>query len=432
MSDLNESVGKKGFADKIGDAIMPVAEKLQSFSFITALSQTMQVLLPVVIIGSFACLFAFLDIGGWQSFMQAHPSIMVACMKIQSVTLSLFGFYVLLVLPYMYATSLNMKQALGTMPLSIAAFLILTPTELYASIPAQWLGHPGLISAIFVSFVVVRVTKLCIDKKIRIKMPAGVPPFVENAFAVLVPSAIIIVVFSIVNTLFAATSMGTFHQFIYTIVQVPFQRVGLSNLGNMFSELAMTLLMFCGIHANTILGIVDPLRVAAAMENLAAWQAGLPLPNIVVSGFSNLANIGAGGSLLIPTLSILLFSKSKKFKSIARIAIVPGIFGVGEPILFGLPIMLNPMFLIPFVLVTIFNQLFAYLIIAGGLIGRFTGVVTSWTIPPILNVILTSSTPFRAVIAQLIIIAIDIAIWYPFVRTADKLALKEEAALAQK
>jgi len=432
MSNTNEIEIKKNFTDKIADFIMPVAEKMQSFDFIAALSQTMQILLPVIITGSFACLFAFLDIGGWQAFLANHKSIQFLFMRVQSLTLSLFALYVLIVLPYMYATKLNMKEALGTVPLTLAAFFILTPTDLYKSIPADWLGHKGLISALLISFAVVRFTKLCIDKKIRIKLPAGVPKFVEDGFAVLIPAAIILVVFSIISYLFSLTSLATFHQLIYSVIQVPIQYVGLSMIGQALTETFVSLLMFCGIHANTIIGIVDPIRLAAAMQNLQAWQAGLPLPTIVNSGFTNLSEIGAGGNCLIVTLAVLIFARSKRYRNIGKIAIVPGIFGIGEPILFGLPIMLNPMFFIPFVLVNFLNQIIVYLVIAIGLVGRFTGVVTSWTVPPIVNVILTNSTPFRAVIAQLVVIAIDLAIWYPFIRAADKLAVKEELALSQK
>ena len=429
MSSSNQIEAKKNFTEKIADAIMPVAEKMQSFDFVGALSQTMQVILPIIIIGSFACLFAFVDIGPWQAFLGKYPAVQFVCMKIQSLTLSLFALYVLILLPYMYATRLNMKEAVATIPIAIASFLLLTPTELYTSVPAEWLGHKGLISAILISYISVRVTKLCIDKNIRIKMPAGVPKFVEDGFAVLVPGTILIVLCAIIGQVFAGTSLGTFHQLIYVILQVPFSKVGLSMLGQALTETAVALVMFCGIHANTVAGLVQPLRLAANLENLAAWQAGLPLPNIVTETFTNLSMIGAGGNCLIATLSVLFFSRSNRYKSIGKIALVPGIFGIGEPILFGLPIMLNPLFFIPFIVVNFFNQIFVYLIIAVGLVGRPTGVVTSWTIPPFINVMLSNSTPVRAVIAQLVVIIIDLAIWYPFVRAADKLAVKEEGLL---
>ena len=427
MSTDTKTGAMERFTDKLSDVLTPIAEKLQSMKFIGALSQSMQILLPITIVGSFACLLAFVDIFGWQTFLAAHPAIQVALMGIQSVTLSMFAFYVLLVLPYMYATLLGMQEALATVPLTVATFLILTPTELYTSVPIEWLGHKGLISALLISFLVVRVVKLCVDKNIRVKMPAGVPKFVVDAFSVLIPAAFLAVVAALVKYLFSLTSMGTFHNLIYVILQTPFKKVGLSLVGALVTEVTATLAMFVGLHPGTIVGIVDPLRTAADLENLAAWQAGLPLPNIITGGYyAGLALIGAGGSALACTLAVLLFSKSERYKSIGKIALIPGIFGIGEPILFGLPVMLNPMFFIPWIGVTIINQLYAYSAIALGLVGRFTGVSVSWTVPIILNPILTNSTPIRAAIAQAILVVIDLIIWYPFIKAADKKALLAE------
>ena len=432
MSDSNQLKEKKNFTEKVSDAVIPIAEKMQASLFIGALSQTVQLIMPIIIIGSFACLFAFVGIGPWQAFLTKYPVVQFIFMRIQSLTLSLFALYVVIILPYMYATKLKMEQALATVPVTLAAFLLLTPTELYASIPAEWLGHKGLLSAFLISFIVVRITKFLIDKNIRIKMPAGVPKFVEDAFTVLIPAASVAISFVILGQMFTNTPLGTFHQLIYSMVQTPIRTIGLSLVGQTVADTFAALLMFCGIHPGVIHNLVEPLRLAAAAEQLAAWQAGLPLPHIVVHGFTNLSLIGAGGSALSATLAVIIFSKSKRYKSIGRIALVPGIFGIGEPILFGLPIMLNPMFFIPFIFVAFFNQVFVYFLIYTGLVGRFTGVIVHWTMPPIINVILSSSTPVRAVIAQLVVIAINLAIWFPFIRAADKLVVKEEAAAANK
>lgn len=426
---MSETNTKLNFVDKIAEFLEPIATKMQEFHFISALADTMQANMPVTIIGSFACLAAFLDLGGYQTFLAAHPAISTVCMNIQSLTLSIFGFYVLLLLPYLYAQKLGMRQSIAMIPMSVAAYFLITPHVVYTSIPTEWLGHKGLISVIFVSFIVVRVTKFCLDKKICIKMPAGVPKFVEDSFAILVPAAILFVGFAIIEHLFEATSFGSIHNVIYTILQVPFQTIGLSLIGQTITETFATLCMFLGLHANTVIGIVQPMRIAAGVENLNALAAGLELPNIVVEGFTGLSLIGAGGSCLSATLAFLIFSKSKRYQGIARMAVLPGIFGVGEPILFGLPIMLNPTAFIPFIGIVIFNQIYSYTIIAVGLVGKFTGVALSWTVPPFLNMILSNTTPVRACIALAIELVINLAIWYPFVKIMDKEALEEEAAV---
>ena len=424
----NKNQKMEQLIDKLSDILTPVAAKMQDMHLVSALSNAMQVNLPVVIVGSFACLLAFLDVGGWQSFLGANPQIMMVCMKIQSMTLSCFALYILLTLPYIYANRLGMKQSAAMVPLTVATYLLITPHDLYTAIRTEWLGHKGIISAILITWIVVNVTKFILDKKLYVKLPAGVPKFVEDGFAVLVPAVLLFVPAAIIENVVEATSIGTVHTVIYNILQIPFQAVGLSLIGQTLTETAATLCMFLGLHANTVIGIVEPLRMAAAAENLANWTAGLPLQNIACYGFTNLSLIGAGGSCLSATLAFLLFSKSKRYQSVARIAAVPGLFGIGEPILFGLPIMLNPTAFIPFMVVVIFNQIFAYAAIGLGLVGKFTGTIVHWTVPPILNMILGSSTPVRAIICQIIIILINLAIWYPFVKIMDKEALAEEAA----
>jgi len=434
MSTNSKSAGfMDNLTNKLSGWLTPVAEKLYEFKFISALSQAFQLLMPVVIVGSFATLFAFVDLFGWQGFLASHPALQPALMAIQTVTLSMFAFYVMLVLPYLYATQLGVKEALATIPLTLATYFVLSPVDLYTAVPIEWLGHKGLISALLVSFFVVRVIKFTNDKNIKFKMPAGVPKFVVDAFSVLIPAVFLTVVAALVKYLFSLTSIGTFHNLIYVLLQTPFQRVGLSLMGNIVTETAASLAMFLGLHAMTIVGIAQPIRAAANLQNLEAWQAGLPLPNIVTgSYFTGLALIGAGGSALACTLSVLAWSKSERYKSIGKLALIPGIFGIGEPILFGLPVMLNPMFFIPWIGVTIFNQIYAYVAVATGLVGRFTGVEVSWTVPVILNPILTNSTPIRAAIAQALLIVIDLFLWYPFIKAADRAEMVDEKATSKK
>ena len=172
-------------------------------------------------------------------------------------------------------------------------------------------------------------------------------------------------------------------------------------------------------------GILGLLTVAE-LENLAATQAGLELPNIVTSTFFNSANPGGYGQLLIPAIIAVLFCKSKEIKAIGKSAIVPAIFTIGEPILFGMPIMFNPFLLVPMLITTSFNIIYWYVLIATGIIGRFAGYVIPWTCPPILMQLLGSSTPVRAAIAAAILIVIDVLVWLPFMKAEDKHKLLAE------
>ena len=416
--------------EKISGFVEPLAEWVHKMKFLNALAEAMQVLLPITVIGSFACLFAFIDLGPWQAFLAANPMILTAFMNAQSWTLSSIAFYVVLVLPYLYAKRLEMKEPLSCVPLAIAAFLLLTPTQLYTAIPADWLGHKGMFTAFLVVYLVVRFVKLCEDHNITNKMPAGVPHYIEATFAVLIPAFIIVFGCSLAGQALTATSFGSIHQLIYTFIQTPLSNLGTGFFGLLITELMMTLAMFCGIHGSSVVPFMDALAIAACEQNAAAIAAGLPIPNIYSYGLLNTIQMGGIGATLGLAILLLVLAKSKRYRQLIKVAFVPQIFNIGEPLLFGLPIMLNPLLFIPYIGGVIVNTCVAYGAVAFGLIARFTGVNPSWTVPGILQGILTNSVPWQGALLQVVIILIDMAIWYPFVKIIDRQACKEEAEAA--
>ena len=416
--------------ERISGFVEPLAEWVHKMKFLNALAEAMQVLLPITVIGSFACLFAFIDLGPWQAFLAANPMILTAFMNAQSWTLSSIAFYVVLVLPYLYAKRLEMKEPLSCVPLAIAAFLLLTPTQLYTAIPADWLGHKGMFTAFLVVYLVVRFVKLCEDHNITIKMPAGVPHYIEATFAVLIPAFIIVFGCSLAGQALTATSFGSIHQLIYTFIQTPLSNLGTGFFGLLITELMMTLAMFCGIHGSSVVPFMDALAIAACEQNAAAIAAGLPIPNIYSYGLLNTIQMGGIGATLGLAILLLVLAKSKRYRQLIKVAFVPQIFNIGEPLLFGLPIMLNPLLFIPYIGGVIVNTCVAYGAVAFGLIARFTGVNPSWTVPGILQGILTKSVPWQGALLQVVIILIDMAIWYPFVKIIDRQACKEEAEAA--
>lgn len=418
------------FSEKIAAKIEPIAEKLSEIHIISALSQTMMATLPITVIGSFACLVAMVDLGGWQNFVSAHPALQMSCLMIMGLTLKMITLYVLLILPYIYANKLGMKQALQMIIVVFGAFIILSPQPFPpTAINADWLGHKGMIPAVIVTLVVVRVTKFMLDKKLYIRMPAGVPKFVEDGFAILVPTALIYGVFAVIQFYVAKTEAGCVYQILYDILQIPMQKIGLSYFGNLFVQLSVCLLNFIGLHSSTITGIINPLITATGVEQLTAFQAGQPLPYIITEGFYNMSMIGSSGNALTVTVAVLLFCKAQRYRSVAKASLIPGIFGVVEPIQFGLPIMLNAILLVPYLLVQFFNQTFMYVLIATGIVGRVNGIAVSWTCPPFVGPALVCSTPVRGIIAQAVMFAVDLLIWYPFMKAMDKKALEEEAEL---
>ncbi|MDO4198332.1 MAG: PTS transporter subunit EIIC [Erysipelotrichaceae bacterium] len=414
------------FIEKLQTWLMPIANKISEMQFLGALGATFQILLPVILIGSFACLGAFLDIAAWQNFVGSTGLNMVF-MKTQSLSLSIIALYVAIVLPYEYAKRLSDDiNPISAAVVSFMAFLMVTPHELYTALPTTWFGYPGLFGAMIVTYLVVRFMKLLIDKKVYIKMPAGVPAFVEASFKSIVPAVLVAVIAMTVETLMEGTSYGSIHQVIYSLVQTPLQSLGLTLPAYLFVQILSTLFMFCGIHGNSIFSIITPLTMAASAQNLEAYAANSALPNIITSSFSVFCQPGGIGCTFALAFLLAFAAKSKRLKTLGRMSVVPAIFGINEPLIFGIPILLNPMLFIPYVLSPIVCTCTSYFSMALGIVPRPTGVEVNWTMPQFVSGFLAQG--WQSVVLQIVNVLITAAIWYPFFKMVDKQITEEEAA----
>ena len=147
--------------DKISDVMTPVSAKLMSVQFIAAISETMQAVMPIILIGSFGCLVAYLDVGPWQSIVTGVPYLVDICGKLQLITLGLFSLYVVIILTYIYASKLNMKESVACIPIAAAVFMMVTPCD-WNGVPVEWLGTSGLFSALMIGAMVPRLMQLMI------------------------------------------------------------------------------------------------------------------------------------------------------------------------------------------------------------------------------------------------------------------------------
>lgn len=414
------------FVEKISSIIEPFSQWIHRQQFMNALAETMQTLLPIIVIGSFGCLFAFLDIGPWQKILASMPILQMGFMNIQSLTLSCISFYVALILPYLYAKRIGLKEPIAVVATNIAVFLLLTPTQLYTAIPTEWLGHKGMITTFLITFLVVRFIKFCQEKNVTIRMPKGVPHYIEATFSVIIPAAILIFVSSFVGQLLANTQFLSIHGILYNFIQMPIKNVGTSFLGTLATEIAMTLSMYCGIHGSSVVPFMDALQAAASSENAAAISAGLPIPNVYTYGTLNIIQMGGIGATLGLGILLFFFAKSKRYKQLSRVSIIPQIFNIGEPLLFGIPIMLNPILFIPYMGGIVVNTVIVYLSVLTGLVAPFNGVNPSWTMPGPIQGLLTCTVPWQGFLLGIAVLAIDMVIWYPFVKMLDKQACKDE------
>jgi PTS system cellobiose-specific IIC component len=310
-------------------------------------------LMPITMLGGFAALFKGIGIDAYQGFI---TSIGIADIlgTIYQWTIGMFGVYIAFLVAYQFAKTYKCSRSDMAVGLtSLVCFLIVTPfvtpEDPYASsmLPTNWLGSSGMFTAIIIAFVVGFIFLFCQKYNIVIKLPEQVPPMVSAQFTSLIPGAIAMILFAVIGKIFAGTDLGSFHQLIYTIVSAPLKSLGSNIFGYWILLMVLYALWFCGIHGGMTAGpIIMMLFMQLQMENMAAFQAGQALPHMYIG---DALSYGTGS---IPMLvAALIVMKSAQGKAVSRMAVLPAFFGVDEPAYFGMPMILNPMFFIPWVLV---------------------------------------------------------------------------------
>mgnify|MGYP003378197595 FL=1 len=290
----------------------------------------------------------------------------------------------------------------------------------------DWVGSKGVFVAMIIGFVSIKIYGWFVRKDITIKMPDGVPPTVARAFTALIPMSVTVIVVWLLRIGFVMTPWENVFSFIYSFLQIPLQNLG----GTVFAQAGVYLfahvLWFFGIHGTNITdSVYNPILLALSAENLEALQAGLPAPNIINAQFQSLfATIGSGGCTLSLLVAILVTCKSERLQKLARLCIAPGIFNINEPVIFGLPIVLNPVLFIPFILCPFVYIVLPYVVMAAGLVPICNGVLVPWSTPAILSGFLVSG--WQGAVWQAILIVIGALIYLPFIKTLDKQYLAEQ------
>ncbi|WRK52965.1 PTS transporter subunit EIIC [Coprobacillaceae bacterium CR2/5/TPMF4] len=258
-----------------------------------------------------------------------------------------------------------------------------------------------------------------------IKMPKGVPPTVEQSFGALIPAVIVMTVFFLINLLFGFLGTNVF-QIIFEFLQTPLLNLG-DTLGAMvIAYIFLHLFWFFGVNGGSVVGAVfNPILQTLAVENLEFFKTGVGEGHIICQQFQDLfATFGGCGSTLSLIIAMLLFCKSKRITELGKLALVPGIFGINEPIVFGLPIVLNPTMLVPFVLVPTMNIVISYFAMALDFVPICSGVQIPWTTPVIISGLL--ATNWVGAILQGLLLIAGVFIYMPFIKIMDKQYLIDE------
>lgn len=422
--------------DNVEKKLMPVAEKLGNNRVLIAIRDGFLITTPLIIVASIFLLLTNFPITGWDAFWANifGPNWASWLNNVTRAVFNMVGFFACLGTGYAYGRQLKV-DAIQAGVVSVVAYLILTPTiiEVKGNDPLdaldfEYLGTNSIFLGLVVSILAVLLYAYVYHKGWTIKMPAGVPPAVTKSFEALIPSGVVMIVFFLVRIIFGFTSYEIAHNFIFEILQTPLSGVGNTLSAQIVYSLSCTIFWFFGINGPAVANSVfAPITKVLTMENLDAFNAGKTLPNIFTDPFSNFfTNFGGGGSTLSLVLIMVFFCKSKRIKQLGQLSLVPGIFGINEPIIFGLPIVLNPIIIIPFILTPLVNLLLSTLVTKLNIIPYTTGVSLPWTMPIGFSGYLSTGS-LVAALWQLILLALGCLIYYPFIKALDRQYLQEEA-----
>lgn len=422
-------------------SIMKFGEKLSANIFLKVLRDAFMISFPLVIFGSITLVianFPFLDkILGAQGVETLKGILGPA----STATMSISTVFIVIGIGYYYSKEKEVEPIFGA-AIALSAFILLTPSEVPFGetgevvgnvLSIDRLGAKGMFVGMMGSFIAAMIYTYITNKNWTIKMPPSVPAAVSKSFAALIPAVITLSIFLGLRTGFAFTPWGNVHDFIYEIIQAPLVSLGSGIIPTLIAILIIQVLWFFGLHGQIIVNsVMDPIWNTLSLENLEAFQVGAQLPNIVNKQFIEIFFVGLGGTglTLAVVIAILMFMKSKQLREIGKLAAPAGIFNVNEPVTFGLPIVLNPIIAIPWIVAPLVSTAVAYFAMSSGLVPATTGVAVPWTTPIFLNGMLATNSIMGGVL-QLLQLLIVFAIWFPFLKALDKNNLKKEQEVSE-
>ena len=320
----------------------------------------------------------------------------------------------------------NQINNISALMAGMVSFLVLGVDSIEGGFSSGYMGSKGLLTAFVVAFMVGNVYKFCIKRNITIRMPDAVPPNISQTFKDVIPFAVCVIIVTIADVVFRKYIGVCFAQFVIEAFQPLFAAAdGYVGLAIIYGAMAM--FWFVGIQGPAI---VEP-AVAAIYyvniaNNLGLYQAGEHAYNILTPGVQQfVATLGGTGATLVITFMFAFMAKSKELKAIGRASSVPVLFGVNEPILFGAPLILNPVFFVPFIFAPIINVwLFKFFVDFIGM-NSFLYVLP-WTTPGPIGLILGCGIGLKVILLAILLLVVDFVIYYPFFKVDDHEKMEEE------
>ena len=384
---------------------------LSDNTYLSAIRAGMVSVVPLTIIGGLFMIAAHLPVSSWDAFIAPYRHLLQMPV---AATFGLLGLVACFSIAYDLGRRLE-QDAMTSASMATVAFLLIQLDPNTETLVMDNLGSKGLFTAILVAIVSVHAQKFFTDRDLVVKLPASVPPIVSQSFVSLNPLVFLVVFFWLVRFVAGID--------ITQIVQLAFAPLvfALNTLpGILVYASLVTVLWSVGINGdNAVDAIVAPIFLQFLAENVAAMTDGRPLPYVTAYGFfTTFVNVGGTGATIALAL-LLLNSRNPAFRKVSRLSLPTQVFQINEPIFFGLPIVLNPVFMIPYILNALILTTTSYLLISWGVIHKpFVNV--PWTTPPIIGHYLVTGGDWRAAAWGALSVVIAMLVYFPFARAAER------------
>ncbi|EGP5497410.1 PTS sugar transporter subunit IIC [Enterococcus faecium] len=434
--------------DRLSEKMLPIVSKMSSQRHLLAIRDSFIVTMPLVMAASVMVLLNALIFSNAtvQRILDLSPLAELASI-VNNGTMSILAIIVCYNIGWNLATHyiqtgviddpsfspvhagiLSTAVMFILMPLSSTVTLMDGNTAEATGVFLQSLtSSSGLATAMIAALVSTELfIKLAKMKSFKIRMPEGVPPAVATSFNSLVPEIVVILFFSVVVFTLNHTTGLNVPQLIELAIQTPLKAFVLSVPGILFLQFFSDFLWVFGMHGSSILA---PIRQAPLLqsiqENMDAFSVGKEIPNIITEPFTNAFGlIGGGGCILPLVIAILWASKRQEQRSIAKFGLTTCLFNIAEPIMFGLPVVMNPIYMIPCAIIPSINLVIAYAATSLGIISK-TVAAAPWITPPVIQSFIATGGDIRAAVLTVILIILDVFLFLPFVLAANKAKLAE-------
>ncbi len=409
--------------------LLPFANKLANNRYLSSIKDGFVFAMPFLIVGSFLLLLISLPLRDPEIFLYQkwYDDLMSAhrtkWLQPFFVSMGLTSFFVVFGIGASLSEKYNLNKITGALLSIFTFFLLSTPSD-GGNMQVAFADAKGIFTGIFCAFLSVEIYKFLLTKKLVIRLPESVPPAIIRSFESLTPLILIILIFNPINIFF--TNMETtLPKYIQSLFE-PLISASDTLPAVLLVLFIIHFLWFAGLHgANIVVGIITPFMLSNLQTNIDAIATGETLKTVFAQGFlDQFAYIGGSGATL--GLAIMLaFSKSDHLKSIGKLSIAPGLFNINEPIIFGAPIVMNPILGIPFILVPMINATIAWFAFKGGIAQSIVALVP-WTTPAPIAAFLASNLSFINLLLSCGLIIISGFIYYPFVKAYEKSLIEQE------